>query len=301
VSDLVYPMLVTESFKNEWQENVPNDYYHADRTAVHSGGINRFLRSPQHFHSAYVMGIKQKNTESLKFGNMIHCLILEPEKFKKLYVVEPEFTGYTKDGKLSNLSGEAKEKKKAWYSELSPGAQVVEQKHLDAVEGMANAIVKHPIAKEVFKEGLSEVTGYYRDPETGLKCVIRPDRINTRLHALVDLKTTENASLAAFQRSLVNYGYENQNFMYDFGYEQITSKKAEMNIFVAIEKEPPYAVAVYVADESVKDCGSRGYRKAMKGIKQCLETGIWPGYQTEAQNISMPAWSLDRYLEENEV
>jgi hypothetical protein len=62
--------------------------------------------------------------------------------------------------------------------------------------------------------------------------------------------------------------------------------------FIAMEKGPPYAVAVYEADADFLRRGERDFRKAVQLLAECRRTGEWPAYQRdEVELIGLPPWS----------
>ena len=66
-------------------------------------------------------------------------------------------------------------------------------------------------------------------------------------------------------------------------------------LFVAVEKEPPHAVAVYRADPEIIEIGRRKYQAALQLLKWCQESGTWPAYQPagEVELISRPRWAAN--------
>src|SRR4051812_4960413 len=95
-----------------WAIDLSNELYHADKTAVSSTSLRRILKSQRSFFIGQTA--IPEETNALRFGSAIHTAILEPEIFKKTYVIMPKF------------NGEGSMKKKAdWRLSLEPGSMIL--------------------------------------------------------------------------------------------------------------------------------------------------------------------------------
>lgn len=53
-------------------------------------GLNRLLYSPKLFYNHYILGMKEDKLDlHLVEGKLVHCLILEPEKFSEQFIIAP--------------------------------------------------------------------------------------------------------------------------------------------------------------------------------------------------------------------
>ncbi len=287
-------MLAPPDFKAHWAEGVPNDAYHADRTSISSTGLRRVLKSPRTFRAA-MDGPPVEPTEAMKFGTLVHQVILEGADFLKRYVVMPEFVGLTKDGRASTRSAAAAEKREEWLTEQALSGNIITtQKEIDDIRGMLDSVMAHEDAFRLLKNGVTEISGYFTDPDTGIKCRVRPDFLSFDLMALVDLKTTRDVEMEAFSRTIWNLRYDFQMSFYGHGVEQICQRKVDYHAFIAVEKEPPYECAVYIADQAMLEKGEEGFRCALRTLRSCIDSDKWPGYQQGMGNIGLPFWTLDR-------
>jgi hypothetical protein len=85
--------IVMESIKLMENEFYNNKFYFS------YSSLNKLLWSPQTFYQIYVLGNREEKMESyLVNGKVIHCLLLEPEKFNDLFIISPSSlpTGNTK-------------------------------------------------------------------------------------------------------------------------------------------------------------------------------------------------------------
>ena len=104
--------------------------------------IKELLKSPYHLNM-YIYGEK-KQTDAMIEGNLIDCLLFEPEKFSEKFKVMPSFNCATTKGKteLSNFLGCEYTSKDAMiknYS-LSTGKMIIDSEQLTYAERLANGV-----------------------------------------------------------------------------------------------------------------------------------------------------------------
>jgi hypothetical protein len=183
----------------------------------------------------------------------------------------------------------------------------------EVVKAMAAALRKHPVASALFdpENGKPEQSLFWQDPETG---VIRRSRLdwlpdaNARGRLIVaDYKTCVSASPEAIAKSAANYGYHQQDPWYRDGVRALGLSADPAFLFVFQEKEPPYLITIAELDADAVRLGRELNRLAIEVYRDCVQTGIWPGYEAEAlragrragiEHISLPPWAF-RKLEES--
>lgn len=270
--------------------------YLSDTTCMSSSGIRKILKSPQHF-LAEIAGFLEEDDEPEKkhftFGRAVHMMILEPAKFRELYIVAPEFVGMTKDGRPSTQSKEAIDKKKAWYADLPPSAEVVTQTDLDTMLYMVDALLAHPQASGLLREGRPEVTGRFVHRTTGVRCRIRPDYLTIAKDGIYisDIKTSRDPSASIFATDMARHRYHVQLSLYRDGIAQILGKQVEAVAFIAMEKTPPYTVNVHWMNDEDLELGRMWYEHGLRTYKRCLELDQWPPSQINGSMINLPNWS----------
>ncbi len=106
--------------------------------------------------------------------------------------------------------------------------------------------------------------------------------------AIVDHKTTRDASPGGFLKSVQAFRYDQQAALY---MEVFRRAGVAVNrfLFAAVELEPPCATAVYELDHIIMNAGAASYMEALETLKQCRESGEWPGYtQDEITVLDAP-------------
>lgn len=263
-----------------------NEDYQAD-PALSKGGLVEFSRSPAHYQA--FTSEKREPTPAMLFGSQFHCAALEPDLFKKRYVVQPNVDRRTKAGKDEWTAFE--------QSVKDNGQMVITQDNLDLCYWMCDSLFSSEIAKSLLSGGQTEQSIFWQHPKWQFTCKCRPDCLNKEHHIVVDLKTTTDASHDAFSRAVVNYRYHWQSAWYLDGIQEIVSPDYHEFIFIVIEKSPPFAVQIYrishhdiyLAQEQIKPLLSR--------YAECLAADRWPGPPDRIQMLELPQWYMNHALD----
>lgn len=291
------PKILPSDFKPYWKQDVSIDDYHRDRTFISSTSIRLFLESPRHFYWFFVKGRDIKTSESMDFGNLAHVCILEPKKFREKYKVMPDFESFDAKGNPSESKNTSYYKNKVaeWKAAQPPDAILCTKDDYEKLEHMLESILSHKAARLLLKDGLPEVSGYYRDPVTGIGCRIRPDFLKYSMMAMSDLKTCQTPKYGPFRRQVEMLNYDAQIAQYSEGFFQIEGNRLVTSNFIAIQSTAPYDTCVWVADDALLEIGYKKYRFALNGIRHCMETGVWPGYQLDglAQNMGPSQYAME--------
>lgn len=246
-------------------------YFPAD--AVGSGDVRLARRSLAH------MKAKRKDTPALAFGRAYHTAILEPQAFAERYVVMPSFDRRTNVGKAAYGQ---------WMRE-NEGKETIAQDDLEAVQRMAEVVLRHPAARWIFgAPGQRELSGFWTDPLTGVPCKMRLDFLRDD-DLVADPKTTQDASPHGFRRAVEQYDYHLQEAHYRAGLE-VLGRPCRGWVWVAQEVEPPYAVGVYTLDPAAVQLAADERARALEAIAKARATGEWRAYSDEVVPINLSAW-----------
>lgn len=266
---------------------IPEDVYHAKSDAISNSGLGRIKRSPAHFK----FGGEGGQSDALLFGRAFHAALLTPAEFQANYV--------TFDGDRRTAAG------KAQYADLMEkhAGSVMKAGDMDTILQMRLSAMENPVA-----QSLLSVPG---DPELTIlwNCegVLAKSRIDKYIDKrneyggdhemtgggiLVDLKTTRNAHPDAFSKSIYQYGYHRQAAFYLYA-ARTMGLTAHRFVFIAIEKERPYGVAVY---ELTQEALSQGLSEALDLVavyRTCLASNQWPAYGTDIIEVGLPTWAQE--------
>jgi exodeoxyribonuclease VIII len=154
---------------------------------------------------------------------------------------------------------------------------------------MTKSVMAHPTASALLKKNHNELS-FFAEIE-GVKVRCRPDIIREG-KIIADLKTTDDASVKGFQRSVANFNYHRQAGFYCDIISQVTGEKYDTFTFIAVEKQPPYAVQVFVLDEESINKGREEYKLGIAKYRECLLTNSWPAYENVAVPLTLPGWKF---------
>jgi exodeoxyribonuclease VIII len=105
----------------------------------------------------------------------------------------------------------------------------------------------------------------------------------------------EDASPDGFGKSAWNYRYYVQApFYLDGILESAESMAFDSFLFIAVEKSPPYNVAVYEAGLDVMQRGREAYLKDLDTYMNCIKSGQWPGYSLKAEPLRLPSYAYKK-------
>lgn len=261
---------------------IPESVYHQRHVGlVSKGALDLVHRSPAHY-KAWIDGeLPDEDTPALKFGRAFHCSILEPERFASTYTAEPDFGDCRfKDNKRARDD---------WRAEHQ-SFELIGAAEFEQIRGMTASVRRHPLAGKMIRDGEPESTVTWSDEDTGLRCKIRPDYYVKRLGMVADVKSTLDASWEAFRRDVVKWRYHVQDALYRAGFAGIDDSIQHF-VFIAVEKEPPFAVAIYSLDADGIGRGYSAARRDIDALAECLKTNTWPGYPTGIQTLELPPWA----------
>lgn len=260
-----------------------SDADHRKAPALSATSAKWILRSPAH----YRWNVDHPtSTSAFDLGHAAHAKILGVGS--EVVTVPEELCA--KNGAWSTAAAkEFIEKAKA------EGKTVLKPDDIAAVDGMAEAVLAHPIAGKLLSiPGAPEVSLSADDPETGVRLKARLDWLPDAKPGLrtipVDLKTTSNASYDEFMRSIAKFGYHIQGAMCRRLIELTRGDETAPFTLIAVETEPPYAVAVHDIPGAFAELGARQLRRAIDRYAECLAINEWPAYPPVIHHAITPAW-----------
>ena len=247
--------------------------------AINNSILARLIsKSP--LHAKYMRDGDREDTPALSFGRAFHSAVLEPDVFKQEYAVAPKVDRRTKVGKADWLA----------FQEANSDKEILSDSDYQLIATMAYSVINSH-AQDYLTDGDAEVTIIWEDKVTGLLCKMRSDYVHWNNNIIVDLKTTQDASPSGFSRSMFTYRYHQQAAFYMAGYKAQTGCSC-LFTFIPVEKASPYALAVYEAGDLTIEAGVNAYKSALLTYKQCVDSGLWPAYQTAIELLDIPEWAL---------
>jgi len=278
--------------------NLSADDYHAADGASASR-LNLLHRSPAHLKHG--LENPTRPTRAMIIGSAVHSAILEPFLFDVEY------------GRLPDGDGRSKKVRDAREEllETVPADRILKASEYDTVVAMRDSVLSHPIVSGILSAGHhAEASAFWGDPITDVACKARIDILpnqDTRFgNAIIDLKTTQDASRREFSRNVHLRGYYRQAAHYLNGINYLEGYEGDDDgpggrdrfLFICVERSAPYCVALYELDEATISAGQAEVRGLMGYWKYCHANDTWPGYTPESGHehltipkIGLPAWA----------
>jgi hypothetical protein len=219
---------------------------------------------------------EKEPTPDMIWGTAFHLAVLQPDLFATSVVSNPH-DGRTKAGKD--------------FVAENGGKIIVPEDGYNRILAAREALLGNATVRALIeREGVSEATGIWTDPDTGVLCRCRPDHYVPSLAMIADLKSTANAGPSAFAKTAAQFGYDLQAEFYSEGWNRAGGGEVEDFIFIVVERDPPFAHAIYQLDESARLRGRTIMQKALLTYQQCKAAGSWPGYPATISRLSFPQW-----------
>ena len=263
-----------------YYSGVPNDVYHA-HDSISKSGLDLIDRDPYHFFN----NKPREQTRPMQVGSAIHAAILEPEVFADEFIMLPTL----KDRRQP----EYKQAVKA-YGE----GKVFTNADCENIDNIQKSVWSNTEAAELLsEEGWCELSGFVRDPVTGVMCRHRFDKL-TKSGWAVDLKKTQDVRSDEFAKSIYNYRYHVQDAFYLAQFEWLAGQKLKGMKFVCVEEKWPHKVAIYQLCDISRDIGVNLFRYNLDTYAYHKDTGELPVNDTKTEIISLPEWVMRKYEDE---
>jgi len=218
---------------------------------------------------------EEDDTEAKDFGTAAGVYLVEgPEAFAERFVVKPEDMSFsTKEGK-------------AWRA-ANEGRELVSFAEFEKIKGMAIGLQQNEGTAAAFTEGRPEVTGIYKDPETGIYLKSRPDWLRPGL--AINYKTAKSAAKNRFMRQAWDLGY----FVSAAVCVDVMKGLGQPVHYCLLpqEKKVPYLSKAYVLTDDYLQGGRMIYRRALQKFADSLAAGKWEGYGDEVGTLPYPPWA----------
>jgi len=281
----------------------------------------------------------REDKKHLRLGRLIHCALLEPERFESEYVAEPDF------GDMRTNT--AKAKRAQWLAELS-GHEVAPRPYFDkrrkagknaaaeweAMVAEANARVvigdepaesivpevtvmtaaeyevvrrcvesvrEHETAREWLRGGRGEEVLTWTDEETGVACKARLDFIAPV--RVTDVKSTSVQTEREMQAQVARYGYHGQIAFYHDGAvatRRIPALGYKPPALIFVQTVEPFDVVPFFLEGMELSAGRGFYRSLLRRYQECESTGWWPGIAPGPIPLELPRWAPDGEHHEDE-
>lgn len=259
--------------------DISNEDYHAGE-GVSKSQLDLLAKTPALLQWVKVAPEDEEKKSALDMGTALHCLLLEPDEFRKRFIIAPAFNRRTNQGKADE---EAFLKKVA-----DSGATVMTAEEGRKLQLMRESAMAHPTARWLLEtKGHCEVSMYWNDNETGELCRIRPDKWLPNHRIIIDVKKV--ADMDRFARHVDEFRYHVQDAMYREG-ALCTTGEQHSFVFLAVSESIDcgrYPVRVFELDPHDAAAGSALFKRDLNTYHRCRQSDEWNGIET----LKRPDWA----------
>lgn len=244
---------------------------------ISKSALDQFARSPAHYKHIIIDGNRPEATPAMQIGSAFDTLLLTPELFAEQYVAAPDVRRGTK----------------AWdeFEAAANGRTPLKSDELARLDGMVQAVRNHPAASALLSEGDAQVSYFWQDAASGLALKGRADFVRHD-GIIVDVKTAQDASPSGFARSVFNFRYFVQAAYYLEAQVKTGGPTTDQFVFVVVEKEPPFAVAVYTLDPAALSLGFQTMSRDLARLADRIARDDWSAFGDAVQTISLPRYAF---------
>lgn len=250
------------------RHDMTNEEYHLDPAISSSDVKTVYLKSLRHWKYQV-----RKGSTAFDLGTAVHAMVLEPEK------------ELVRKGPADRRGDKWKHEKMAADFD---GILLLPAAEYDLAETIAASVIANTPAWLDMPRTV-EASVFADDPVTGIKIKCRPDIYIESEGLVVDLKTCTSASPRIFSRDVHAYGYNLQAAFY-LRTLRAAGLDAGRFLFLAVEKEPPYAVCIHEIDADYLITSDAIITKTLLQIRDAEQKGLYTTGWPEVNVIGQPAW-----------
>jgi len=278
--------------------DIPDEVYHGiDRASA--SRLRMLVTGQTLAHVKQDIDTPTEPTPALVFGHALHLAILQLMKAAELIRVAPDVDGRTTVGKQA---------KAEFMASCSPGSVILKQEEAEKLTAMVESVYAHPAARQLLEmPGLREASLLWDEsvlvdttgePEkVSLPCKARLDFWPQQFGAIIDIKSTLDASPRSINRDMVNLGYYVQGSFYLRAAQRVAEAGADILVpdkflMIFVEKDPPYLTAVRNLIPEAITLGNQDLEYPLQQMARAYQTGEWPGYSDEIEDVELPGWKM---------
>ena len=248
---------------NKWFK-MPDHLYHNTLTpGLSSSGMKTIDRKCLRVYRYFKDNPTFKTTDALVIGRAVHSFILEPKEFNKEFAFYPS--------KLRKNSAAYNK-----YVDMNQGKTLLKDSVQEMLDGIKKSIEDFGFMP-IIKEAQKELAIFTHDSTNNVVLRVKADAVHTKV--VIDLKSTTSANPKDFSRTIAEYDYDLQHWLYLRVCELAKLPKAAF-MFLAVEKESPYMCsAITINQEDINVYTSKLAEQIIKEYGDAIRTGYWKGYE----------------------
>ncbi len=236
---------------------------------VHLSDLKKMALSPAHYKVA--CETPYEATREMRIGTATHQIILGPRLGRAVVV----FDGDRRQGSK-------------WqdFEEEHRGREMLTRPEWAEAELVAKAILANPVVAP-YLVGKKEVALQWND--AGMSCAT--DGVDVVGDGfLADLKITNSAQPAKFERTAASMLYHAQMAFYETGAKANGIDTSKGLFLLACESKAPWACTVFELNEATIAQGRKSIAIWLERLRTCEENDHWPEYTQTPVVLALPQW-----------
>lgn len=255
--------------------------------------------------SKWRVGILKKSTQAMDFGSLVDCLVLDPSRFAKDYVIEPDV--YQPEGSATSKpwSNNALVCQR-WNEEQKVARrEIVDLGTLEKARACANRIHGNHRIADILAHSQKQVMFCveWHDDETGVVvpfvCLIDilPEfgvvsKTPDLGRSIYDLKTARDAEYSAWVKAVFSDKLYFQAGCYTLAANAVTGLKYDMFGHAIAENTPPYEPTARLITQEWLSAGVSAFEYEMRRYCKAVKTGFFEGYDNKW--VEPEPWMIDK-------
>jgi hypothetical protein len=255
-----------------------NAEYHAS-SRLSKSKLDLINKAPALYKYRIIDGNRRKETPALAFGTAAHMFCFEPHLLQSTYWVFDDAAKVAEIGGAKPRNTSAYQLWKAEQFQNNAGKTMLDPDDLPDLQGIQGRFQSHPIIAEYLAQPHTTETVLY-GTILGVEVQCKCDYVTDG--AIIDLKTTEDATEYGVVRSVRKYRYDVQDALYAEIYRQNFGTWPRF-IFAFVEKTAPYLCELYELSEFDREQAHEKYRDDIQTFIDCTASGNWHGISKTPQ------------------
>ena len=291
--------------KNGVYTDISIQDYHSNTSHLSATGIKIAKKSLKEWHWTRMGLIPREEKMAYSFGNAFELALIDPIGFSEQVAVlkdsewieatlkdNPDITSPRGTKVYKGLFTTFVNENKGKYMINETGKESYETiKHM-MESAFADAVIQKLILNTEYQTSV-----FWTDEESGLNLKTRPDLMKSKKNIVVNIKTAEDGSPAAFSRDLAKYEYPLQACIEMRGViESGIMPSVDTYFWLVFEKNPPYNATLYDFAESDRNACNDQLQYLLNKISRSMKEEKYPGYSDQADNqfgiltANIPLW-----------
>jgi hypothetical protein len=262
--------------------DLPFDQYRNMTDYISISELKSFDQSPFSYWSRYIAMNPETNKKSaaMIFGSLCHCLVLEPSKFDKEYLV-------------SDVRKDVRTNAYKEVLQTAANRSVISEAEYDRAKKVADSALE-TMKNEGLTDLVPEVSYFYEGKGFPTKVKARFDGWLPKHEAVFDLKTTN--SLPTYDdviRIILNFKYHWQVAFYFDIHKAVTGRQPKDFFFCFSLTEFPFASVIYKVGHDFISAGRDEYKKSLKTLSEALQykqINNFPRIVKQKKVLELPHW-----------